>query len=304
MSEPIAYYNGRLLPVSQLSLPVYDTGFVLGAAVSEQIRTFCGELFRLDQHLSRLERSMEIVGVDPGIDLPKFAEIASHLAARNHRLLDVGDDLGLSLFVTPGPYATFAPAGKVQATVCMHTYPLPFSSWVKKYTEGQALATSDTEQIPAACWPPELKCRSRMHYYLADRQAAIRHPGARALLTDAQGYVVEASTANILVHDEDQGLVAPPRASILPGVSLGVLEELATQLKIPFRNRELTIEDVLASTEAMLCSTSSCVLPVTKLNGTPIGSGRPGPIYHKILAAWSQLVGVDVGAQAAQFADR
>ena len=233
MSEPIAYYNGRLLPVSQLSLPVYDTGFVLGVAVSEQIRTFCGALFRLDQHLSRLERSMEIVGVDPGIDLPKFAEIASHLAARNHRLLDVGDDLGLSLFVTPGPYATFAPPGKVQATVCMHTYPLPFSSWVKKYTEGQALATSDTEQVPAACWPPELKCRSRMHYYLADRQAAIRHPGARALLTDAQGYVVEASTANILVHDQDQGLVAPPRASILPGVSLGVFGRTGNSAEDP-----------------------------------------------------------------------
>ena len=304
MPEPIAFFDNRFLPLSQLSLPVYDAGFVQGAAVSEQLRTFRGELFRLEQHLSRLARSMEIVGLVPGLGLAEFAEIARHVAENNHRLLDSEDDLGLSLFVTPGVYPTFAPPGETGATVCMHTYPLPFAAWAEKYELGQALATSDVEQVPAACWPAELKCRSRMHYYLADRQAAGRHPGARALLTDAEGYVVEASTANILVHDQDQGFVAPPRASILPGVSLSVLEGLAGELKIPFQNRRLTIADVSKSGEAMLCSTSSCVLPVASLNGSPIGSGRAGPVYRRMLSTWSELVGVDIRAQATRFAGR
>jgi len=304
MPESLAYINGRFLPMSQLSLPVYDAGFVLGAAVSEQIRTFQGELFRLEHHLSRLSRSLKIVEVDPGHDLRRLAEIARQLASQNHQDLDRDDDLGLSLFITPGPYPTLAPPGPARATVCMHTYPLPFSTWVKKYAEGQALATSDVQQVPAACWPPELKCRSRMHYYLADRQAAARQPGARALLLDAQGGVVEASTANIVVYYKNQGLVAPPRDSILPGVSLAVMEELAAEIQIPFENRKLTITDVSAATEAMLCSTSSCVLPIAELNGAPIGDGRPGPIFQQILSAWSKLAGVDIRAQAEQFADR
>ncbi len=309
MSEPLAYLNGQLIPASQAAVPVYDTGFVQGVTVAEQLRTFRGKLFRLDHHIQRLAHSLEIVGIQSEVGLPQLAEAAQDLVARNHALLADGDDLGLSMFITPGMYPTFSSMAELLPsragpTVCMHTYLLPFHLWADLYERGQSLVITDVEQVPAACWPPELKCRSRMHYYLADRQARLIEPGSRALLLDAHGQVSESSTANVVIYRRDEGLTSPPREKILPGISMAVLEELAAALNIPFVQHDLSPDDVAAADEVILSSTSPCLLPVVRLNGRPIGSGTPGDVFRSLLAAWSQLVGVDIAAQAARFGHR
>ncbi len=228
MSEPQAYLNRRFVPASQAVVPVTDGGFVQGTAVAEQLRTFGGELFRLEAHLERLFHSLSIVQVDPALSLERFAEIAEQLIQHNHKLLAPGDDLGLAVAVTPGPYGAMVAGTAAEPTVCLHTFPLRFGVWAEKYETGQALATTDVAQVPEDCWPSELKCRSRMHYYLADRQALARHPGSRALMLDRDGYVTETTTANIVIHDKNAGLLTPPRHKILPGISMAVLLELAT----------------------------------------------------------------------------
>jgi branched-subunit amino acid aminotransferase/4-amino-4-deoxychorismate lyase len=305
LPEPLAYLNGRWIPVSQAAVAVSDGGFVQGVTVAEQLRTFGGRLFRLEQHLDRLENSLAIVGINPGLRREDFVEIAHTLAEQNHKLLDPADDLGLSMFVTPGPYATFAAAAAQRGpTVGMHTYPLPFGNWVEKYARGDSLVVTGVRQVPAECWPLALKCRSRMHYYLADRAARAIDPAARALLLDEQGLVSEASTANVLVYRAGEGLVSPPRERILPGISVAVLEELACRLHLPFTRRDLTVADVASADEVLLSSTSPCVWSVTRLNGQPIGNGQPGPIGARLRAAWNGLVGLDIEAQAQKFATR
>ena len=305
MNEPLAYLNGRYLPFSQAVIPVTDGGFVQGVTVAEQLRTFGGKLFRLEQHLARLARSLGIVGIELGAPVEKLGEIALELTAKNHALLESGDDLGLSIFITPGPYSTFSgaslPAGP---TIGMHTYPLPFHLWHEKYERGESLAVTSVLQVPSACWPTELKCRSRMHYYLADKQARQIEPDARALMLEERGFVTEASTANILIYYRDVGLVSPPKEVILPGVSAAVVEELAGPLKIPFSHRPLTVDDVAAADEVLLCSTSPCVWPVTRLNGRAIADGKPGEIARRLLTAWNDLVGLDITSQASRFAAR
>lgn len=305
MTETTAYLNGRFVPFSQACLPLTDGGFVQGVTVAEQLRTFGGKLFRLEQHLGRLARSLEIVGIEIGMPLARLGDIATDLAAKNHGLLDPRDDLGLSMFVTPGPYTTFSSGGiSPDPTIGMHTYPLPFHLWCEKYERGESLVVTDVMQVPAACWPSELKCRSRMHYYLADRKARQQEPGARALMLDERGCVTEASTANILIYQQQVGLISPPKEMILPGVSAAVLEELAEALGIPFRHRPLIVDDILTADEALLCSTSPCVWPVTRLNGTPIARGKTGDIARRLLAAWSEVVGVDIPVQARRFGTR
>ena len=84
MVEPQAYLNGRFLPASQASVSVWDGGFVQGTTVAEQLRTFGGKLFQLQAHIERLARSLELVGIDPGLSLQRLAEIAQELAAANH----------------------------------------------------------------------------------------------------------------------------------------------------------------------------------------------------------------------------
>ena len=303
MNEPLAYLNGRYLPASQAVLPVTDGGFVQGVTVAEQLRTFGGKLFRLEQHLARLARSLAIVGIELEMPVEKLGEIARELAAKNHVQLQPDDDLGLSIFVTPGPYSTFSGNSLVSGpTIGMHTYQLPFHLWHEKYERGESLVVTNVRQVPSACWPTELKCRSRMHYYLADKQARQIEPGARALMLEERDFVTEASTANILVYYQNVGLVSPPKEMILPGVSAAVVEELAGSLRIPFSFRPLTVDDVAAADEALLCSTSPCVWPVTRITGRPIADGKQGGMARKLLTAWSELVGVDIAAQASRFA--
>lgn len=304
MADPLAYWNGQLKPLSQVSVPITDAGFIQGATVAEQLRTFGGELFRLDLHLARLQHSLEIIEIDPGVGPDSFASAAADLAARNYALLAPGDDLGLSIFVTPGPYASFSVGGGGQPNVCIHTYPLPFALWSRLYDEGQALVVTDIRQTPAACWPVELKCRSRMHYFLADRKAAKADPGARALLLDLDGWVTEASTANILAYFAGEGLVSPPRESILPGISVTVLEEIARSEGVAFVRRPLRAHDVAQADELFLTSTSPCLIPVVRLDRRPIGTGRPGPMFRRLISAWGARVGLDVVEQAKRFSDR
>ncbi len=333
MEQPIAFLGGHWIPASAAAVPLDDAGFVLGVAVTEQLRTFAGKLFRLDEHLARLARSLEIVGLDPGMTPAQFAEVAEELAAHNHRLLAPDDDLRLSIVVTPGSHPAYGPPSRAchcfaeavpygqlaastasakqwhtvpataRPTVCLHTHPLAFHLWAGKYQSGQALATTGIRQVPEQCWPAELKCRSRMHYYLADREAAAVDPEARALLLDAQGFVTEASTANLLIYRAGEGIVSPPWNKILHGISMSVVVELARRLDIPCRHCDLTPDDVAAADEAMLTSTSTCILPVTRLNGRPIGSGRPGEVFSSLLAAWSGMVGLDIAAQAGKSGD-
>ena len=304
MTEPVALLNGEFIPARELTVPVYDAGFMQGVTVSEQLRTFHGSLFRLDQHLERLNNSLTIVGLEHEVGIASLAEWAVELVARNHALLEQGDDLGLSLFVTPGPYPPRAPAGAQGATIGMHTFPIPFHQWVNLYDQGQPLEVTDIRQVPAACWPTKLKCRSRMHYYLADLHARRKDRGARALLLDASGYVNEASTANLVIYRRDEGLVSPPREKILPGVSVAMLQTLAAEVNIPFIHREVTIDDVLAADEAMLSSTSPCLLPVRSLNGRDIGEASPGPVFWDAIKRWSDQVGVSIVQQARRFAHR
>jgi branched-subunit amino acid aminotransferase/4-amino-4-deoxychorismate lyase len=304
MEEPQAYLNGRFVPASKVAISPTDAGFVLGATVAEQLRTFAGRLFRLDDHLARLEKSLLIVGVEPGVGMDELSGAAQELVARNHRLLSPGDDLGLSVFVTPGEYPAYSSSESTAPIVCMHTYLLPFRLWAEKYEKGQSLVVTRVRQVPVESWPPGLKCRSRMHYHLADRQAAEIEPGARALMLDGDDLVTETSTANIVVATATDKLACPPEAKVLAGISLAEVLELAAEAGIETVHRDLATEDVSAAREVLLTSTPPCLLPVTRFNGREIGDGKPGPIFRRLLSAWSDRVGVDIAAQAGRFAER
>jgi branched-subunit amino acid aminotransferase/4-amino-4-deoxychorismate lyase len=291
MNKTWAYLNGEFVSAADVAVAPDDAGFLWGATVTERLRTFGGRLFRLDEHLERLARSMEIVGIDVGLDQAALGELATELVDRNFAQVIDGDDLGLVIFATPGR------DGSAEPTLCLHTTRLAHESWTKKYEQGDALTVTSVEQVPTRCWPPELKCRSRMHYYLADREAHRIDPGSHALLLDAEGHVVEASTANVVIFREGDGLISPPRSRVLPGISLAVLEELAAAQSISFHQRDLRPEDVAAADEVLLTSTSSCLLPVTRFNKASIGRGKPGPMFERLARAWSESVGIDFIAQ-------
>lgn len=224
--------------------------------------------------------------------------------AENWKLGDAEDDLGLSLFATPGTLATFNEGHRGRPCVGVHTYRLPFGLWADKYQRGQNLVVTDVQQVPTECWPAELKCRSRMHYYLADQKASAIESGARALLINNAGSVLETSTANILLYRAEGKIITPPIEDVLPGISLKVVHRLATELGLEWNHSTLCSDDIAKADEVFLSSTPFCLLPATSINGQTIGSGLPGSIFQSLIRAWSQEVGIDMMGQAQQFADR
>ena len=268
---------------------------MLGVTVAEQLRTFAGEMGDIDAHFDRLKSSLAIVGVE--VDVAKLIDTAKDVATHNHQLLPNGHDLGVTVFVTPGLYPTYSPDGVSRPTIGVHTYPLPFSLWANKYECGQVCHFVSVPQVSADSWPRHLKCRSRMHYYLADREARTRDPTSRAILLDELGNVNEASTANVLVYHTSEGLVSPPLESILPGISLQRTLRLATSLDIPVVYRHIAPDECASADEMLLTSTPFCLLPVRQLGDREFDARE---CFAKLMTAWNADVGFDLVSQAAK----
>ena len=298
MASYAAYLNGEWIPSTELHIPVDDLGFAMGATVTERLRTFHGQVFRLQEHFARLRGSLSIIGLDSDAIATEVGHAIGEFLRRNEGRLDPADDWGIAAFATPGSARSGRP------TVCVHGNPLPFRSWAAQFETGLPVIITSVRQVPTNCWPAELKCRSRMHYYLADREAAAKRPGARAIVLDQEGNVAEGTTANVLIYRDGEGIISPPLDNILLGVSLGCIRELAAVLELPFVMRPFTPDELRSADEALFASTSICALPIVECDGRPIGDGRPGPVYRKLLAAWDKLVGVNIAEQARRFATR
>lgn len=286
-----AYFNGAWIDERDLAIPVTDPGFAMGVTITERLRTFGGRVWRLDEHVERLRRSARTVGIADGV-VEELAGAITAYAARNEPQREAADDLTIIVFATPGTGG--------EPTRCVHGSPIPFAAWAHEYTEGVATWVSDWRQTPANCWPTDLKCRSRMHYYLADEQARRQEPHSRAILLDQEGFVGEASTANVVAFRANEGIVTPKLSKVLPGVSVLVLRELAEAEGVPFVERDLSVEELLTAEEVWLSSTMVCLLPVVRCDGHPVGSGTPGPQFARMLAAWNRTAGLDIAEQARQ----
>src|SRR5262249_14834684 len=148
-------------------------------------------------------------------------------------------------FVTAGEYATYATGmgrtPRTSPTICVHTFRLPFELWAKKMREGVQLITPSIRQVPPDCIPPHMKCRSRMHYFLAGQEARRADPEAWALLLDLQGNITETNAANFLIIEKGT-IVSPRFSATLPGISRAVVVELASNLSIPFEESDISVD--------------------------------------------------------------
>lgn len=296
--EPVVALNGRLVPLPQACLSVVDDGLVQGATVTERIRTFQHRPWMLDEHLQRLRGALDGTGIaDPSV-VDALPQTVHAVIAHNAPLLQDWQDLAVIVFVTPGPNPALAgdtPA-PIKPTVCVHTTAIPSPAWGELVRAGVRLVTPDVRQVPPASIDPRIKHRSRLHWYLASRQARRQDPQAWPLLLDGRGYLTETASGNLMIYDGAR-LLTPRAEQVLGGISQQVVSRLAAAAGVPTVQADLSVADVLAAREAFLTSTGYCLLPVTRLNGRPISGGRPGPFAARLLRDWSSEVGVDIAAQ-------
>lgn len=300
MNEPVVYLNSGFVPASQAKLNIYDLGLVLGATLTEMTRTFQHRPYRAEDHVARLYRSLKYSGLTIPLSRQEMTDRTYELAERNCRLISPTQDLGIVHFVTPGENLLYAGSagggGPSSPTICIHSFPLRFSMWRHLFQDGAHVVTPSIRHVPPQCVEPKMKNRSRLHWWLADRQSQAVDPRAVSLLLDLDGNVTECAGSNFVIVKDDV-IITPTTRNILWGVSLQTVKELASTVGLGFIEKDFQPYDVVNADEAWLTTTPYCLAPCTRINNTPIGDGRPGPRFRRLLEAWSSRAGMDVEAQ-------
>ena len=298
------YLNGELVPEHEAKVSIFDIGFMYSAVFMEAARTFRHEVFRLEEHLARMERSMRYAGLEPLVSRRRMGAIVRKLLDTNLAEFEEDNDAWICFQVTPGqgfPHP-MQKTKRGRPTVMAYVSPLPFDEYAAAYAKGKAAVTPTVRNVPPACVDPRGKTRFRLHYFMAKLEAKAKDPDAFALLLDTDGYVAEGTGANFFIASEG-ALHTPTTRNILEGISRGVVMELARDLGIAVVERDLTLYDVYNADEAFWTTSSYCMLPVSRVNHVAMKQA-PGPIFTKLIQAWSASVGVDIIGQARKYAKR
>ncbi len=318
-TEPIGYFNGSLIPQRQMALPVVDLGFIHGATVAEQVRTFRGQPFLLEEHFRRWTRGLDLLGIAKPFDLQELESLVQQIVDYNASLLPKSAEQGICFFATPGspkdPWNDYLPVGQNSIgrspivgsssegirddhNFCIYTYPLATRDHQRKYREGVSLVTTGFADVPGLCWPKDIKVRSRLHYYLAQRQAVQTAPSGSAaypILLDVNENVSDSSIGSIAAWSSSDGLVVRPATDRYDSISLAFLIQLAESQGLKVTERYIGACEVQQFDELLLVSTPWCVYPVKEVDGAILSGSSSGyPAFSRLMQAWEESVGCHI----------
>jgi branched-chain amino acid aminotransferase len=297
-SQHLVYINGALLPRDQAKISVFDAAVMLGDTVTESTRTFGHRPFKLDQHIRRLYQSLKVTRIDPGMTADEMHALSLRVLAANQDLLGPDDDCWLVHNISRGLSVAGADptVQRSPATIIIFTSPMILTDWASFYTEGCHAVTPMSRAMPAQALDARIKNRSRMAYTLAEIEVKLVDPRAQGILLDIDGNIAENKGGNFFIV-ADGVLKTPTTRNALAGISRATVLELAAQLGIPACETDIQPYDVYTADEAFFTSTPYCIMPATRFNGLPVGDGKVGEITKRLLAGWSELVGLDIVAQ-------
>jgi branched-chain amino acid aminotransferase len=292
----IVFFNGQLLPEREVGISIHDRGFIYGDAVFDATRTFNGKTFKLRQHIDRLYNSLSYLRIDPGMDKAEMERWSEEVVRHNYPLLPPNQDLWVMQRISRGVESS-EPGHALRPTVLIESHAIPFARRASLYRDGIRLITPSVPRVPPRFLSPRAKTHNYLNLILGDLEAQGTDPDSWAVLLDENGNLTEGRGSNIfLVKD---GAVSTPQGQfVLEGVTRGMVLELAASLDFPVAERDLDLFDAYTADEAFLTSTSLCICPVSSINGATVGDGKvPGPVTQRLMAAFSDLVGMDYVAQ-------
>lgn len=307
MSKRVVYLNGKFVAEVDARVSIFDSAMTFGDMAFEMTRTFGGQPFRLRDHLDRLYASLRLLEIDCGLTIEEM-EVATQETFERNRTTEADDvDWHIMHNASRGPlsfYRSVFPDG-CRPTVTINCWPLITnqSAAAERYDKGVDLAIVPQLAVPAHLIDPKAKTRSRVHYQIANFQAARINGGAWPCLLDPDGFLTEGTGWNIFLV-KNNTLYSPEPRNILCGVSRSVTIELAAELGIPTVETNLGRYEGLQADEIFCTSTTNCIHWARSFEGQTIGAGKPGPVYQQLLEAWIQLVGIDFVAQAKSYVAR
>ncbi len=279
-NDSIVYLNGEYRRLGDARISVLDRGFIFGDGIYDVVPAYSGRPFRMDGHLARLERSLAAIRIQVDMARQDWEALVLDLIRRS----GLGDCM-VYIQVTRGVARrdhAFPSSGVTPTVFCMVS---PFERPDAHCREQGVRAVS----IPDLRWLHcEIKSVSLLGNVLA-KQAAV-DAGVDEVLQFRDDMLTEGSSCNIWVV-RDGRLLAPPRSNlILEGIRYSLIEELASQTGIDFQARPISRAEVASADEIMLTSATREILPITELDGKPVGTGRPGPVYQVLRAAYDETI--------------
>ena len=298
-SKHLVYINGETFPPDQAKISVFDTAVTLGDTVTESTRTFGHRPFKLERHIERLYKSLKVSRINPGMTPDEMTAITLDLLETNLPHVPPHEDVWIVHNISRGMGAAAADPTlqRSPATVIINTAPMILRDWAGFYTEGCHAVTPFSRAIPTQSLDARIKNRSRLAYTLAEAEVKLVDPQAQSVILDTDGNVTENKGGNFFIWT-DGTLKTPHARGALAGISRETVLELAGVIGIPTQITDFQPYDIYTADEAFFTSTPYCIMPATKFNGLPVGDGTVGPVARRLLQAWSDLVGLDIIAQA------
>ena len=275
MASSTVYLNGEYLPLDKACVPVLDRGFIFGDGVYEVIPVYAGKAFRLQHHLQRLKNSMQAVRItNPHTD-EEWNAIINEVVTRNN-----DGDQSIYLQITRGvAHRDHRFPGDATPTVFVMSNlfdPVP-----KQQLENGVNAITLDDIRWQYC---SIKSIALLPNILL-RQQAVEQGAAEAILL-RNGEVTEGAASNVFIVKDDIIITPPKTDCLLPGITRDLVVEQAHEHGLTVKEANIKQTELETADEIWLTSSTKEILPVTKLNGQPVGSGKPGTVWQQMYALY------------------
>ncbi len=285
MNDAQVFLNGEVLPLSQAKVSVLDRGFIFGDGIYEVVPVYNRRLFRFDEHMARLERSLAKLRIPNPYSAEAWLKLCRQLVDATTEASGAQDQL-VYIQITRGvaPRDHVMPPG-LTPTVFMMANPMKQASAEQRHAGVPCTTARDFR------WERgDIKSISLLGNVLA-RQLSADH-GAVETIMFRDGWLTEAAASNVWVAHEG-ALLGPPKSDhVLEGIRYELLRELCEDCGIAYNLRPISEADVRAADEVMLSSATKEILPVTHIDGEAVGHGamrgKPGPVYARLFEAYQR----------------
>jgi branched-chain amino acid aminotransferase len=278
------YLNDRFVREEEALVSVFDHGFLYGDGVYETIRSYGDKIFMREQHLARLQRSADAIGLAvPERDWPALL----HEAMTRNGAGDNRSDAYIRVTISRGRGDIgLDPALCPTPTTVIMVKPLKPPPR-ERYRTGVSLIVAKTRRNLSAALDPQIKATNFLNNIQAKREA-IAAGAFDSVLLNWEGYVTECTISNLFFVQSGRLCTPALSCGILDGITRGILLALARDAGIPVHEGQFTVETLANADECFLSNTTMEVMPVTRLDGRPISDGMPGPLtarLHQIFVA-------------------
>jgi branched-chain amino acid aminotransferase len=298
----VVYFNGKMVPEAEAKVSIYDSALMFGDMVFEMTRSFGKTQFKLRDHIDRLYTGLKILRIPLQMTPEEMERACYETVEANDHLFTADDEHRLMIDVSRGLLGIYQGIEGLHKgpNVIIADFPLRWTvaTMGGLFDTGINAVITSQRAIPASLMDPKIKNRSRIFYLMANIEASqVEGDNNWALLLDPDGFIAEGTGDNFFII-KNGVVITPEGRNILRGISRDyVMQELCSQLGIPVVEKNIEPYDVYTADEAFMTGTPFCMLPVTALNGNPIGNGKVGSVFNKILSQWSLNTKVDIKGQ-------